>query len=203
MAFELPDLPYAYDALEPYIDTQTMQLHHGKPHATYVTNLNGAIEKHSQLSGKSLEELLGDLAAVPEDVRMVVRNHGGGTYNHNLFWVMMSPKGGGEPKGDLARAIDSSFGNFTSFREQFEKAAAARFGSGWAWLNLKNDGSLVVNSTANQDSPVMEGLTPILGIDVWEHAYYLKYQNRRPEYISNWWNVVNWDEVARRFDAGK
>jgi superoxide dismutase, Fe-Mn family len=203
MAFELPDLPYAYDALEPYIDTQTMQLHHGKHHATYVTNLNGAIEKHSQLSGKSLEELLGDLAAVPEDVRMVVRNHGGGTYNHNLFWVMMSPKGGGEPKGDLARAIDSSFGNFTSFREQFEKAAAARFGSGWAWLNLKNDGSLVVNSTANQDSPVMEGLTPILGIDVWEHAYYLKYQNRRPEYISNWWNVVNWDEVARRFDAGK
>jgi superoxide dismutase, Fe-Mn family len=203
MAFELPDLPYAYDALEPYIDTQTMQLHHGKHHATYVTNLNGAIEKHSQLSGKSLEELLGDLAAVPEDVRMVVRNHGGGTYNHNLFWVMMSPKGGGEPKGDLARAIDTSFGNFSSFREQFEKAAAARFGSGWAWLNLKNDGSLVVNSTANQDSPVMEGLTPILGIDVWEHAYYLKYQNRRPEYISNWWNVVNWDEVARRFDAGK
>lgn len=203
MAFELPDLPYAYDALEPYIDTQTMQLHHDKHHATYVTNLNGAIEKHPELGSKSLEDLLSDLTRIPEDIRMVVRNHGGGTHNHNLFWVMMSPKGGGEPKGDVARAIDSAFGSFSSFKEQFEKAAAGRFGSGWAWLNLKNDGSLVVTSTANQDSPLMEGLTPILGIDVWEHAYYLKYQNRRPEYVSNWWNVVNWDEVARRFDAGK
>jgi superoxide dismutase, Fe-Mn family len=203
MAFELPDLPYAYDALEPYIDTQTMQLHHGKHHATYVTNLNAAIEKHPDLSGKSLEELLSDISNVPEDIRMVVRNHGGGTYNHNLFWVFMSPKGGGEPKGDLARAIDSAFGSFSSLKEQFEKAANTRFGSGWAWLNLKNDGSLVVTSTANQDSPLMEGLRPILGIDVWEHAYYLKYQNRRPEYTSNWWNVVNWEEVASRFDAGK
>jgi superoxide dismutase, Fe-Mn family len=203
MAFELPDLPYAYDALEPYIDTQTMQLHHGKHHATYVTNLNAAIEKYPNLSGKSLEELLSDISGVPEDIRMVVRNHGGGTYNHNLFWVFMSPKGGGEPKGDLARAIDSAFGGFSSFKEQFEKAANTRFGSGWAWLNLKGDGSLVVTSTANQDSPLMEGLKPILGIDVWEHAYYLKYQNRRPEYTSNWWNVVNWEEVASRFDAGK
>lgn len=203
MAFELPELPYAYDALEPYIDTQTMQLHHGKHHATYVTNLNGAIQKHPNLSGKSLEELLGDLASIPEDIRMVVRNHGGGTYNHNLFWVFMSPKGGGEPKGDLARAIDTAFGSFASFKEQFEKAANTRFGSGWAWLNINGDGSLAVTSTANQDSPLMEGLTPILGIDVWEHAYYLKYQNRRPEYTSNWWNVVNWEEVARRFDAGK
>jgi superoxide dismutase, Fe-Mn family len=203
MAFELPDLLYAYDALEPYIDTQTMQLHHGKHHATYVTNLNAAIEKYPNLSGKSLEELLSDISAVPEDIRMVVRNHGGGTYNHNLFWVFMSPKGGGEPKGDLARAIDSAFGSFSSFKEQFEKAANTRFGSGWAWLNLKGDGSLLVTSTANQDSPLMEGLKPILGIDVWEHAYYLKYQNRRPEYTSNWWNVVNWEEVASRFDAGK
>jgi superoxide dismutase, Fe-Mn family len=203
MAFELPDLPYAYDALEPYIDTQTMQLHHDKHHATYVNNLNGALEKHPELSGKSLEDLLGGLSEVPEDIRMVVRNHGGGTYNHNLFWVFMSPKGGGEPKGALAQAIDSAFGGFSAFRESFEKAANSRFGSGWGWLNLKNDGSLVITSTQNQDSPLMEGLTPILGVDVWEHAYYLKYQNRRAEYVSNWWNVVNWDEVARRYDAGR
>jgi superoxide dismutase, Fe-Mn family len=203
MAFELPDLPYAYDALEPYIDTQTMQLHHDKHHATYVSNLNGAIEKHPDLGSKSLEDLLRNISGVPEDIRMVVRNHGGGTYNHNLFWVFMSPKGGGEPKGDLARAIDSAFGGFSAFKEEFEKAANSRFGSGWGWLNLKEDGSLVITSTQNQDSPLMEGLTPILGIDVWEHAYYLKYQNRRAEYTSNWWNVVNWEEVARRYDAGK
>jgi superoxide dismutase, Fe-Mn family len=202
MAFELPDLPYAYDALEPYIDTQTMQIHHDKHHATYVNTLNGAIEKHQNLAGKSLEDLLRNLNGVPEEIRMVVRNHGGGTYNHNLFWVFMSPRGGGEPKGALAQAIDKSFGNFTSFKEAFEKAASTRFGSGWAWLNLKDDRSLVVTSTANQDSPLSEGLTPILGVDVWEHAYYLKYQNRRPEYLSNWWNVVNWDEVARRFATG-
>jgi superoxide dismutase, Fe-Mn family len=203
MAFELPDLPYAYDALEPYVDTQTMQIHHDKHHATYVNNLNAAIEKHPNLSGKSLEELLGDLNAVPEDIRMVVRNHGGGTYNHNLFWVFMSPKGGGEPKGALAQAIDAAFGNYTTFKENFEKAANTRFGSGWGWLVTKRDGTLAVTSTANQDSPLSEGLTPLLGIDVWEHAYYLKYQNRRPEYVSNWWNVVNWEEVARRFDALK
>jgi superoxide dismutase, Fe-Mn family len=203
MAFELPDLPYAYDALEPYIDKQTMQLHHDKHHATYVSNLNGAIEKHPNLASKSLEELLGGLDMVPEDVRMVVRNHGGGTYNHNLFWVMMSPRGGGEPKGSVGQAIDSAFGGYSSFKEAFEKAANGRFGSGWAWLTLNKTGELLITSTPNQDSPLMEGLTPILGLDVWEHAYYLKYQNRRAEYVTNWWNVVNWDEVARRFDAGR
>jgi superoxide dismutase, Fe-Mn family len=203
MAFELPNLPYAYDALEPYVDAQTMQIHHGKHHAAYINNLNAALEKQPALAGKSLEELLGDLNAVPEDVRMVVRNHGGGTYNHNLFWVFMSPKGGGEPKGALVRAIEAAFGNYTTFKENFEKAANTRFGSGWAWLSVKPDGGLAVTSTANQDSPLSEGLRPILGIDVWEHAYYLKYQNRRPEYVSNWWNVVNWDEVARRFDSLK
>jgi superoxide dismutase, Fe-Mn family len=203
MAFELPNLPYAHDALEPYVDAQTMQIHHGKHHAAYINNLNAALEKQPALAGKSLEELLGDLNAVPEDVRMVVRNHGGGTYNHNLFWVFMSPKGGGEPKGALAKAIEAAFGNYTTFKENFEKAANTRFGSGWAWLSVKQDGGLAVTSTANQDSPLSEGLRPILGIDVWEHAYYLKYQNRRPEYVSNWWNVVNWDEVARRFDSLK
>jgi superoxide dismutase, Fe-Mn family len=203
MAFELPNLPYAHDALEPYVDAQTMQIHHGKHHAAYINNLNAALEKQPALASKSLEELLGDLNAVPEDVRMVVRNHGGGTYNHNLFWVFMSPKGGGEPKGALAKAIEAAFGNYTTFKENFEKAANTRFGSGWAWLSVKQDGGLAVTSTANQDSPLSEGLRPILGIDVWEHAYYLKYQNRRPEYVSNWWNVVNWDEVARRFDSLK
>jgi superoxide dismutase, Fe-Mn family len=203
MAFELPNLPYAYDALEPYVDAQTMQIHHTKHHAAYINNLNAALEKQPALAGKSLEELLGDLNAVPEDVRMVVRNHGGGTYNHNLFWVFMSPKGGGEPKGALAQAIEAAFGNYTTFKENFEKAANTRFGSGWAWLSVKQGGGLIVTSTANQDSPLSEGLQPILGIDVWEHAYYLKYQNRRPEYVSNWWNVVNWDEVARRFDSLK
>ena len=203
MAFELPDLPYAYDALEPYIDTQTMQLHHDKHHATYVSNLNAAIEKHPELASKSLENLLREVSNVPEDIRMTVRNHGGGTYNHNLFWVFMSPKGGGEPKGALAQAIDSTFGGLSAFKESFEKSANTRFGSGWAWLVMKGDGSLSITSTQNQDSPLMEGLTPILGIDVWEHAYYLKYQNRRAEYVSNWWNVVNWDEVGRLFEMGK
>lgn len=203
MAFELPNLPYAYDALEPYVDAQTMQIHHSKHHAAYINNLNAALEKQPALAGKSLEDLLGDLNAVPEDVRMVVRNHGGGTYNHNLFWVFMSPKGGGEPKGALAKAIEAAFGNYTTFKENFEKAANTRFGSGWAWLSVKQGSGLVVSSTANQDSPLSEGLQPILGIDVWEHAYYLKYQNRRPEYVTNWWNVVNWEEVARRFDSLK
>jgi Fe-Mn family superoxide dismutase len=203
MAFELPNLPYAYNALEPYVDAQTMQIHHSKHHAAYVNNLNAALEKQPALAGKSLEELLGDLNAVPEGMRMVVRNHGGGTYNHNLFWVFMSPKGGGEPKGALSKAIEAAFGNYTTFKENFEKAANTRFGSGWAWLSVKKEGGLVVTSTANQDSPLSEGLQPILGIDVWEHAYYLKYQNRRPEYVSNWWNVINWEEVARRFDLVK
>ena len=199
MAFQLAPLPYAYDALEPYIDAQTMTLHHDKHHAAYVNNLNAALEKHPELGGKSLEDLLGNLNAVPEDIRMVVRNHGGGTLNHNLFWVMMAPKKGGEPTGALAQAIQSTFGSYQAFKEAFEKAAMGRFGSGWAWLNRRSDGSLAINSTANQDNPLSEGLVPLLGIDVWEHAYYLKYQNRRNEYIANWWNVVNWEEIARRF----
>jgi Fe-Mn family superoxide dismutase len=199
MAFELGKLPYAVDALEPYIDAQTMTIHHDKHHQAYVTNLNAAIEKHPELAGKSLEELLSDLNAIPEDIRMAVRNHGGGTWNHNMFWEIMGPKMGGAPSGELTRAIESAFGSFDAFKAEFEKAATTRFGSGWAWLVKKGDGLAVV-STANQDTPVSDGSTPILGIDVWEHAYYLKYQNRRPEYISNWWNVVNWDAVAERYN---
>jgi Fe-Mn family superoxide dismutase len=202
MAFELPSLPYSYDALEPYIDAQTMEIHYTKHHNGYVTNLNAALEKHSNLAGKSLEDLVGNLNSVPEDIRTAVRNNGGGHYNHSIFWTVMSPNGGGEPKGDLARAVSEAFGSFSSFKEKFSSAAATRFGSGWAWLGLKG-GKLSVLSMPNQDVPLMEGLTPILGLDVWEHAYYLKYQNRRTEYISNWWNVVNWEEVARRFDEVK
>ncbi|HEX5837896.1 MAG TPA: superoxide dismutase [Anaerolineales bacterium] len=198
MAFELPKLPYAADALEPYIDAQTMTLHHDKHHQTYVTNLNGAIEKHPELADKSLEDLLMDLNAVPEDIRMVVRNHGGGTWNHSMFWEIMGPNAGGAPSGELAQAVDSAFGSFDSFKADFEKAANGRFGSGWAWLVKKGSGLAIV-STANQDNPLSDGMTPILGIDVWEHAYYLKYQNRRAEYVTNWWNVVNWDAVAARF----
>lgn len=198
MTFELPKLPYAVDALEPYIDAQTMTLHHDKHHQTYVTNLNGAIEKHPELADKSLEDLLMDLNAVPEDIRMVVRNHGGGTWNHSMFWEIMGPNAGGAPSGELAQAVDSAFGSFDSFKADFEKAANGRFGSGWAWLVKKGDGLAIV-STANQDNPLSDGATPILGIDVWEHAYYLKYQNRRAEYVTNWWNVVNWDAVAARF----
>ena len=198
MAFELPKLPYAVDALEPYIDAQTMTLHHDKHHQTYVTNLNGAIEKHPELADKSLEDLLMDLNAIPEDIRMVVRNHGGGTLNHSMFWEIMGPNAGGAPSGELAQAVDSAFGSFDSFKADFEKAANGRFGSGWAWLVKKGSGLAIV-STANQDNPLSDGATPILGIDVWEHAYYLKYQNRRAEYVTNWWNVVNWDAVAARF----
>lgn len=200
MAFELPKLAYAYDALEPHIDARTMEIHHSKHHNTYVTNLNGAVEKTPELAGKSLESLLSDLNAVPEAVRGVVRNHGGGTFNHNLFWEVMGPNAGGAPKGELAKAIDSSFTSFDAFKAEFEKAATTRFGSGWAWL-VKKDSGLAVVSTANQDSPLSDGLAPILGIDVWEHAYYLKYQNRRPEYITAFWNVINWDAVAARYDA--
>jgi Fe-Mn family superoxide dismutase len=188
MAFELPKLPYAEDALEPYIDAQTMNIHHTKHHQAYITNLNAALEKHPELANKSLEDLLSDLNGVPEDIRTAVRNHGGGTYNHNT------------PSGDLMRALDAAFGSFDAFKEEFTKAAVGRFGSGWAWLVKKGDGLAVV-STANQDTPLSEGLTPILGVDVWEHAYYLKYQNRRPEYVSNWWNVVNWNEVATRYGS--
>jgi Fe-Mn family superoxide dismutase len=199
MAFELPKLPYAVDALEPYIDAQTMSIHHDKHHQAYVTNLNAAIEKHPELAGKSLEDLLSDLNAIPEDIRTAVRNHGGGTWNHNMFWEIMGPKMAGGPSGELTRALESSFGSFDAFKAEFEKAAVGRFGSGWAWLVKKGDGLAVV-STANQDTPISDGLTPVLGIDVWEHAYYLKYQNRRPEYVSNWWNVVNWDAVADRYN---
>lgn len=196
--YELPPLPYAYDALEPYIDARTMEIHHTKHHQAYITNLNGAIEKHPELAARSLDDLLRDLNAVPEDIRTVVRNHGGGTWNHSLFWVIMAPKAGGEPKGELAKAIERAFGSFEAFKTEFEKAANGRFGSGWAWLVLRQ-GQLAVVSTANQDNPLSEGMMPLMGIDVWEHAYYLKYQNRRAEYVSNWWNVVNWDEVARRY----
>jgi Fe-Mn family superoxide dismutase len=202
MAFELPSLPYAYDALEPYIDAQTMEIHHTKHHNAYVTNLNAALEKYPNLADKSLEELVGNSQSVPEDIRTAVRNNGGGHYNHSIFWTVMSPNGGGEPKGALASAISDAFGSFSDFKEKFSAAAAGRFGSGWAWLGFKG-GNLAVISMPNQDAPLMEDLTPILGLDVWEHAYYLKYQNRRPEYISNWWNVVNWEEVSRRYEKAK
>jgi superoxide dismutase, Fe-Mn family len=198
MAFELPKLPYAVDALEPYIDAQTMTIHHTKHHQTYITNLNAALEKHAELADKSLEDLLSDLNAVPEDIRTAVRNHGGGTWNHNLFWEIMGPKMGGSPSGELTKALESAFGSFDTFKADFEKAANTRFGSGWAWLVKKGDGLAIV-STANQDNPLADGSTPILGLDVWEHAYYLKYQNRRAEYVSNWWNVVNWEAVAERY----
>ena len=198
MSIQLDALPYAYDALEPYIDTLTMQIHHDKHHAAYITNLNAALEKHPELGKKSLDDLLMNLSTVPEDIRMAVRNHGGGTLNHSLFWQVMAPKAGGDPQGALARALDAGFGNIATFRTEFEKAAMGRFGSGWAWLVRKADG-LAIISTANQDNPISDGLTPLLGLDVWEHAYYLKYQNRRAEYVTAWWNVVNWNEVARRF----
>lgn len=203
MAFELPGLPYDHDALEPYIDAQTMEIHHGKHHAAYTTNLNAALEKHTKLADKSIEDLLKDLSSIPEDIRAAVRNNGGGFYNHALFWQMMGPKAGGQPQGALSTAIDAAFGDFDKFKGAFAKAGVTRFGSGWAWLCVKSDGGLEVMSTPNQDSPISEGKTAVLGLDVWEHAYYLKYQNRRPEYIENWWNVVNWDEVARRFEAAK
>lgn len=202
MTFELPKLPYAVDALEPYIDAQTMTIHHDKHHNAYVTNLNAAIGKHPELASKPLEELLRNLNAVPEDIRAAVRNHGGGTWNHSMFWEIMaaSAKAGGVPKGELGKAIDSAFTSFDNFKVEFEKAANTRFGSGWAWLVKKGNGLAVVSS-ANQDNPFSDGLTPIMGLDVWEHAYYLKYQNRRAEYATAWWNVVNWSAVAGRFSA--
>lgn len=200
MAHTLPDLPYAHDALEPHIDARTMEIHHGKHHQGYVDKLNAALEKYPDFQKKPVEELIGDILSVPEDVRTAVRNNGGGHANHSMFWTVMSPSGGGEPNGPLADAINSTFGDFDTFKQRFSDAAATRFGSGWAWLAVE-DGKLSVYSTPNQDSPLMEGKTPILGLDVWEHAYYLKYQNRRPEYIAAWWNVVNWEEVARRLEA--
>lgn len=197
MAFELPKLPYAYDALEPHIDARTMEIHHSKHHAAYVTNLNKALEGKADLQKKSVEALLVDLNAVPEAIRTAVRNNGGGVANHSMFWKMMAPKAGGDPKGEVAKAIDKSFGSFQAFKDQFTQAGIGRFGSGWAWLVADKAGALKIVSTANQDSPISDGQKPLLAIDVWEHAYYLKYQNRRADYIAAWWNVVNWDEVAR------
>ncbi|MBE0688559.1 MAG: superoxide dismutase [Anaerolineae bacterium] len=201
MAHTLPDLPYAKDALEPNIDAMTMEIHHDRHHAGYVNNLNAALAKHPELEGKSLADLLSNLASVPEDIRTAVRNNGGGHWNHSLFWQVMSPNGGGAPTGALADAINAAFGSFDEFKAQFKAAAAGRFGSGWAWLIVAPDGSLSITSTPNQDTPAMEGKSAILGLDVWEHAYYLKYQNKRPDYIEAWWNVVNWAEVARRYDS--
>ncbi|GAB6936460.1 MAG: superoxide dismutase [Bacillota bacterium] len=200
---ELPALPYAYNALEPHIDALTMEIHHSRHHATYVNNLNAALEGHPELQEKSVEDLLRNLNEVPESIRTAVRNNGGGHANHTLFWQIMSPNGGGQPTGELAEAINRTFGSFEKFKEEFTKAALTRFGSGWAWLVVKPDGSLAVYSLPNQDSPYMEGDTPILGLDVWEHAYYLKYQNKRPDYVAAWWNVVNWDEVNKRYLAAK
>ena len=207
MAYELPDLPYDHNALEPVIDEETMHLHHEKHHNTYVSNLNAALEKHPEADKGSIEELLANLDQVPEDIRRAVRNNGGGHANHSMFWQIMGPsgQGGGEPTGELASAIDSEFGSFESFKEQWAAAGApgSVFGSGWVWLVSSPTGSVSIETTPNQDSPLMEGKLPIIGLDVWEHAYYLKYQNRRPEYIDNWWQVVNWDEAERRYQAAK
>jgi Fe-Mn family superoxide dismutase len=200
MAFTLPPLPYDFAALEPHIDAKTMEIHHGKHHQAYVNNLNAAIEKAPELAGKSLDDLIRNVNKAPEAVRTAVRNNGGGHWNHSMFWQIMAPKAGGEPGGNLGNAIKSAFGDFAKFREQFNAAASTRFGSGWAWL-VNNGGKLSITSTPNQDNPLMEGQKPILGLDVWEHAYYLKYQNKRPDYIQAWWNVVNWKEVEKRFSA--
>jgi superoxide dismutase, Fe-Mn family len=198
MAHEVPPLPYDYNALEPHIDEQTMRIHHDKHHAAYVNNLNAALEKHPDLQQKSVEDLIKGINTVPEEIRTAVRNNGGGHMNHTMFWEIMGPQAGGPPTGAVGDAIKSSFGSFETFKEQFAKAATGRFGSGWAWL-IDAGGKLVIESTANQDSPLMEGKKPILGLDVWEHAYYLKYQNRRPDYITAWWNTVNWNAITRRF----
>ncbi len=204
MPFSLPQLPYATDALEPHIDKMTMEIHHGKHHNAYVTNLNKALESAPDLATKTVEELLANnCAIVPDAIKTAVRNNGGGHINHSMFWTILSPKGGGQPSGALADAIKSTFGSFDVFKEKFNAAATTRFGSGWAWLIKDGSGKLDIYSTANQDSPVMEGKFPVMGLDVWEHAYYLKYQNRRPDYIAAWWNVANWAEIEKRFAAGK
>jgi Fe-Mn family superoxide dismutase len=202
MAHELPPLPYPKEALEPHIDAQTMEIHHGKHHNAYVTNLNKAIAGKADLEKKSIEDLISNLKAVPEDIRTAVRNNGGGHWNHSMFWKIMGPQAGGPPTGKLGDDIKAVFGSFETFKEKFEAAGAGRFGSGWAWLVVK-DGKLEIMSTANQDNPLMEGLKPVFGCDVWEHAYYLKYQNRRPDYLKAWWNVVNWNEVNKYYDAAK
>ncbi|MEQ9264600.1 MAG: superoxide dismutase [Balneolaceae bacterium] len=198
MAYTLPDLPYAYDALEPHFDARTMEIHHSKHHQGYTNNVNAALEGTS-MEGKDIEEVLSNISSLPADKQQAVINNGGGFANHSLFWTILSPNGGGTPTGELADAINSAFGSFDSFKEQFSKAAATRFGSGWAWLSVDSNGALKVHSSANQDSPIMDGLTPILGLDVWEHAYYLNYQNRRPDYVSAFWSVVNWDQVSENF----
>jgi Fe-Mn family superoxide dismutase len=203
MAFTLPPLPYDYKALEPHIDEQTMRLHHDKHHATYVNNLNAALEPYPDLQKKSIGELLGSLDKVPEGIRTKVRNNGGGHANHAIFWEMMTPGGAKEPGGELAAAITKAFGSFAAFKEQFAKACVDRFGSGWGWLVSDKSGKLTIESTPNQDTPVMDGKTPVLGCDVWEHAYYLKYNNRRPDYVTAWWNVVNWTDIAKRFEKAK
>ena len=202
MAYELPPLPYDYNALEPYIDEETMHLHHDKHHQAYVNNLNAALQGQSQFENMSVDDLMRQINSVPESIRTAVRNNGGGHANHSMYWQIMKPNGGGEPTGDLANAINSAFGSFDQFKAAFNDAGAKRFGSGWAWLVIGPDGKLAVTSTANQDSPLMEGQYPVMGNDVWEHAYYLKYQNRRPEYLAAWWNVLNWYEIAKRYAQG-
>ncbi|MDQ2732213.1 MAG: superoxide dismutase [Armatimonadota bacterium] len=202
MAFEVPPLPYAYDALEPYIDEQTMHLHHDKHHQAYVTNLNAAVEKTPELQGKSLHDIITNIQSVPEAVRTAVRNNGGGHWNHSMFWEIMTPQGHGHPHGPIGDAINTTFGGFDKFKELFAAAAATRFGSGWAWL-VVDGGTLKIESTPNQDTPLMEGRHPVLGLDVWEHSYYLKYQNRRPEYVTAWWNTINWDAVAERYSKAQ
>ncbi len=201
--YTLPPLPYDHGALEPHIDAKTMEIHHTKHHQAYVTNLNNALKDHPDHQGKTIEDLIGHLDALPESIRTAVRNNGGGHANHSMFWQIMKPGGGGEPTGALAAAITSDLGGFAAFKDALAKSGAGRFGSGWAWLILGKDGKLAVTSTPNQDSPLMEGLTPIMGVDVWEHAYYLKYQNRRPDYLAAWWNTLNWEEIGRRFEVAK
>lgn len=203
MSYSLAGLPYPYDALEPYIDAQTMEIHHTKHHQAYVDKLNAALEGHADLMSKSVEELVADLRSIPEDVRTAVQNNGGGHANHSLFWTVMSSNGGGGASGDVARAIDSELGGFDSFQEKFTEAAVTQFGSGWAWLVVNGDGKLEVVQTSNQGSPLSDGKTPVLALDVWEHAYYLKYQNRRPEYVDAFWNIVHWGEVERRYDEAR
>jgi superoxide dismutase, Fe-Mn family len=201
MAYELPPLPYPFNALEPHIDAKTMEIHHDKHHQAYITNANNALKDHSDLAAKPVDQLIADLNQLPESIRTVVRNNAGGHSNHTFFWKIMAPNAGGKPKGKLAEAIDSTFGGFDQFKEKFQAAAVGRFGSGWAWLVVGKDGKLAITSTPNQDSPIMEGLKPVLGVDVWEHSYYLLYQNRRPDYLKAWWNVVNWDQAEKNFDA--
>jgi len=203
MAYELPPLPYPFNALEPHIDAKTMEIHHDKHHQAYITNANNALKDHPDLAAKPVDELIANLSQVPESIRTVVRNNAGGHSNHSFFWKIMAPNAGGAPKGKLAEAITATFGSVDAFKEKFQAAAGSRFGSGWAWLVVNKEGKLEITSTPNQDSPIMEGLKPVIGVDVWEHSYYLLYQNKRPDYLKAWWNVVNWDQAEENFSAGK